>query len=30
LTRVAFRMSRLMEFCSERELQNVTGHSIID
>ncbi len=27
LTRVAFRVSRLMEFCSERELQNQTGHS---
>jgi hypothetical protein len=26
LTRVAFRVSRLMEFCSERELQNQTGH----
>src|SRR5262245_50017939 len=30
LTRVAFKVSRLMEFCSERELQNQTGHSIID
>jgi DNA topoisomerase VI subunit B len=27
LTRVAFKVSRLMEFCSERELQNQTGHS---
>src|SRR5262245_62269364 len=26
LTRVAFKVSRLMEFCSERELQNQTGH----
>jgi DNA topoisomerase VI subunit B len=26
LTRVAFRVSRLMEFCSERELVNQTGH----
>src|SRR5262245_29363662 len=30
LTRVAFKVSRLMEFCSERELQNQTGHSIVD
>ena len=30
LTRVAFRVSRLMEFCSERELQNQTGHSVYD
>jgi DNA topoisomerase VI subunit B len=30
LTRVAFSVSRLMEFCSERELQNQTGHSIYD
>ena len=30
LTRVAFKVSRLMEFCSERELQNQTGHSIAD
>jgi DNA topoisomerase VI subunit B len=30
LTRVAFKVSRLMEFCSERELQNQTGHSISD
>jgi hypothetical protein len=30
LTRVAFRVSRLMEFCSERELQNQTGHSLYD
>jgi hypothetical protein len=27
LTRAAFSVSRLMEFCSERELQNQTGHS---
>jgi hypothetical protein len=30
LTRVAFRVSRLMEFCSERELQNQTGHSVYE
>jgi hypothetical protein len=30
LTRVAFRVSRLMEFCSERELENQTGHSVWD
>jgi DNA topoisomerase VI subunit B len=30
LTRVAFVVSRLMEFCSQRELQNQTGHSIYD
>jgi hypothetical protein len=30
LTRVAFKVSRLMEFCSERELQNQTGHSTYD
>jgi len=30
LSRVAFRVSRLMEFCSERELQNQTGHSTFD
>ena len=30
LTRVAFTVSRLMEFCSERELQNQTGHSVRD
>jgi DNA topoisomerase VI subunit B len=30
LTRVAFRVSRLMEFCSERELQNQTGHSVVE
>jgi len=30
LTRVAFTVSRLMEFCSERELQNQTGHSVYD
>jgi hypothetical protein len=28
LTRVAFRVSRLMEFCTRRELQNQTGHSV--
>src|SRR5262245_34552052 len=28
LTRVAFRVSRLMEFCTLRELQNQTGHSV--
>jgi hypothetical protein len=30
LTRVAFKVSRLMEFCSERELQNQTGHPFHD
>ena len=30
LVRVAFRVSRLMEFCSERELINQTGHSAWD
>jgi hypothetical protein len=30
LTRVAFRVSRLMEFCTKRELQNQTGHSIYE
>jgi hypothetical protein len=30
LTRVAFRVSRLMEFCSLRELQNQTGHAFYD
>ena len=30
LTRLAFAVSRLMEFCSERELQNQTGHSFHD
>lgn len=30
LTRVAFRVSRLMEFCSERELTNQTGHSVYE
>jgi Histidine kinase-, DNA gyrase B-, and HSP90-like ATPase len=30
LTRVAFRVSRLMEFCSERELQNQTRHSVYE
>ena len=30
LTRVAFRVSRLMEFCTKRELQNQTGHSVDD
>jgi DNA topoisomerase VI subunit B len=30
LTRVAFRVSRLLEFCRERELENQTGHSVYD
>jgi DNA topoisomerase VI subunit B len=30
LTRVAFRVSRLMEFCTKRELQNQTGHPVDD
>jgi DNA topoisomerase VI subunit B len=30
LTRVAFRVSRLMEFCTKRELQNQTGHAVYD
>jgi DNA topoisomerase VI subunit B len=30
LTRVAFRVSRLMEFCTKRELQNQTGHPVED
>jgi DNA topoisomerase VI subunit B len=30
LTRVAFTVSRLMEFCTKRELQNQTGHSTHD
>jgi DNA topoisomerase VI subunit B len=30
LTRVAFRVSRLMEFCTLRELQNQTGHPFYD
>jgi DNA topoisomerase VI subunit B len=30
LTRVAFKVSRLMEFCTLRELQNQTGHSVYD
>jgi DNA topoisomerase VI subunit B len=30
LTRVAFKVSRLMEFCTKRELQNQTGHSVND
>jgi DNA topoisomerase VI subunit B len=30
LTRVAFKVSRLMEFCSECELQNQTGHSLYE
>ena len=30
LTRVTFTVSRLMEFCSKRELQNQTGHSVYD
>src|SRR5262249_10843151 len=28
LTRVAFAISRLMEFCSEKELVTQTGHSV--
>jgi hypothetical protein len=28
LTRVAFKVSRLMEFCSRRELTNQTGHGV--
>jgi len=28
LTRVAFTVSRLMEFCTRRELQNQTGHAV--
>jgi DNA topoisomerase VI subunit B len=30
LTRVAFKVSRLMEFCTKRELQNQTGHHVYD
>ena len=30
LTRVAFTVSRLMEFCTRRELENQTGHSVQD
>jgi hypothetical protein len=30
LTRVAFRVSRLMEFCTKRPLQNQTGHAVDD
>jgi DNA topoisomerase VI subunit B len=30
LARVAFRVSRLMEFCTERELQNQTGHAVYE
>src|SRR5260221_12737924 len=30
LTRVTFRVSRLMEFCTQRELQNQTGHAVYD
>jgi DNA topoisomerase VI subunit B len=30
ITRVAFKVSRLMEFCNKRELQNQTGHSVDD
>jgi hypothetical protein len=30
LTRVPFQVSRLMEFCSLRELQNQTGHNVWD
>ena len=29
LIRVAFRVSRLMEFCTRRELQNQTGHGLM-
>jgi hypothetical protein len=29
LTRVAFQVSRLMEFCTKRELQNQTGHGVM-
>jgi DNA topoisomerase VI subunit B len=28
LTRVAFKVSRLMEFCSQRELESQTGHAL--
>jgi hypothetical protein len=28
LTRVAFKVSRLMEFCTKRELENQTGHAV--
>jgi DNA topoisomerase VI subunit B len=30
LTRVAFAVSRLMEFCTRRELETQTGHSVYD
>jgi hypothetical protein len=30
LTRIAFSVSRLMEFCTIRELQNQTGHSVYE
>jgi hypothetical protein len=30
LTRVAFKVSRLMEFCTQRELQNQTGHAVYE
>ena len=30
ITRVAFTVSRLMEFCTLRELQNQTGHSLYE
>ena len=30
LTRVPFHVSRLMEFCTQRELVNQTGHSVYD
>jgi DNA topoisomerase VI subunit B len=30
LDRVVFRVSRLMEFCTKRELQNQTGHSVYE
>jgi hypothetical protein len=30
LTRVAFKVSRLMEFCTRRELENQTGHAVYE
>ena len=30
LTRVAFKVSRLMEFCTRRELENQTGHDLYE
>jgi hypothetical protein len=30
LTRVPFKVSRLMEFCTRRELQNQTGHGVYE